>query len=202
MTGRIDRINRIVLTLLGIVVLGAGVAGLLVGAGVFGSSAAHTALVTDATRSYAHRNAGWYWGAFAGSAVLVAVLALWWLIAQSGSSRVASLQLEIDRSRGTTRLLGTALTAAVEDDVAAYHDVENATARLLGSSREPILRLDVAIAESADIPALRLRLETEAIPRARQAASVHDLPVWLRLDIATGRSGPPGRGDRVARDVH
>lgn len=185
MTNRIDRINRIVLILLGAIFLGAGVVGLLVASGVFGQSAAHTSLVTDGMRSYAHDNAAWYWGAFAGGAFLVAALALIWLFAQSGSSRVSSLQLEIDRSRGATRLQSAALTGAVEDDISTYYGVNEATARLLGSSREPLLRLDVALDESADIGAIRDRLETQAIPRVRQAASVLDLPVWLRLEIAS-----------------
>jgi hypothetical protein len=193
MTNRIDRINRILLILLGAIFLAAGVIGLLVATGVFGQTAAHTQLVTDGMQQYAHDNAGWYWGAFAGGAFLVAALALIWLFAQSGSSRVSSLQLEIDRSRGATRLQSSALTGALEDDVTTYHGVNDATARLLGSSREPLLRLDVALDESADIGAIRERLEKQAIPRVRQAASVHDLPVWLRLEIATTAAVRPGR---------
>lgn len=193
MTNRIDRINRIVLILLGSIFLGAGVVGLLVAAGVFGQSAAHTALVTAGMRDYAHDNASWYWGAFAGGAFLVAALALIWLFAQSGSSRVSSLQLETDRSRGATRLQSSALTSALEDDVTTYHGVNDATARLLGTSREPLLRLDVALDQSADIGAIREQLETQAIPRVRQAASVLDLPVWLRLEIASTTAVQRGR---------
>src|SRR3954447_18021598 len=193
MTNRIDRINRILLILLGAIFLAAGVIGLLVAAGVFGQTAAHTSLVTDGMRNYAHDNAGWYWGAYAGGAFLLAALALIWLFAQSGSSRISSLQLETDRSRGATRLQSSALTDAVEDDVTAYHGVHDATARLLGSAREPLLRLDVSLDESADIGSVRDRLETQAIPRVRQAASVHDLPVWLRLEIASAAAGRPGR---------
>jgi hypothetical protein len=185
MTNRIDRINRVLLIVLGLVFLGAGVAGLLVATGVFGQTAAHTSLVTEGMRDYAHDNDSWYWGTWAGGAFLLAALALLWLLAQSGSSKVSSLQLEIDRSRGSTRLQSTALTNALEDDVTAYHGVNDATARILGSAHEPLLRLDVSLDESADIGSIRERLETQAIPRVRQAASVLDLPVWLRLEIAT-----------------
>jgi hypothetical protein len=184
-TNRIDRINRILLIVLGLIFLGAGVGGLLVAAGVFGQPAARTSLVTEGMRDYAHANDAWYWGAFAGGAFLLAALALIWLLAQSGSSRVSSLQLETDRSRGATRLQSAALTNALEDDVTTYQGVNDATARILGSAHDPLLRLDVAVDESADIGAIRERLETQAIPRVRQAASVLDLPVWLRLEIAT-----------------
>jgi hypothetical protein len=193
MTNRIDRINRIVLIVLGAIFLAAGVIGLLVAAGVFGQSASRTSLVTEGMQTYAHDNAGWYWGAFAGGAFLLAALALCWLLAQSGSSRVSSLQLEIDRSHGSTRLQSAALTSALEDDVTAYHGVNDATARILGSAHEPLLRLDVAVDESADIGTIRERLETQAIPRVRQAASVLDLPVWLRLEIAS-TTGTSRRG--------
>lgn len=193
MTNRIDRINRILLIVLGLIFLGAGVGGLLVAAGVFGQAAAHTSLVTEGMRDYAHANDGWYWGAWAGGAFLLAVLSLWWLLAQSGSSRVSSLQLEVDRSRGSTRLQSAALTDALEDDVTAYHGVNEATARILGSPREPLLRLDVALDASADIGSIRERLETQAIPRVRQAASVLDLPVWLRLEIASTAATRKGR---------
>lgn len=185
MTNRIDRINRILLIVLGLIFLGAGVAGLLVATGVFGQTAAHTSLVTGGMRDYAHHNDSWYWGAWAGGAFLVAALALIWLLAQSGSSKVSSMQLEIDRSHGSTRLQTAALTNALEDDVTAYHGVNDATARILGSPDDPLLRLDVALDQSADIGSIRERLETQAIPRVRQAASVLDLPVWLRLEIAT-----------------
>jgi hypothetical protein len=201
MTNLIDRVNRLVLIILGAIFLGAGVGGLLVAAGVFGQTAAHTSLVTDGMRDYAHANDSWYWGAWAGGAFLLAALGLWWLAAQSGSSRVSSLQLEIDRSRGATRLQTSALTDALEDDVATYSGVNDATARILGSAHEPLLRLDVALDESADIGSIRERLETQAIPRVRQAASVLDLPVWLRLEIASAAATRSTAGNRPHREV-
>jgi hypothetical protein len=179
----------VLLIVLGVLLLGAGVAGVLVGSGVFGRNASTTPLITDSMRAYAHHHAGWYWGGIAGGSVLVTALALWWLIAQSGSSRVSSLQLEVDRSHGITRLMSSAVTTALADEVAAYHGVDDASARILGSPRQPLLRLDVALDDSADIGAVRERVETQAVPRVRQAVSVSDLPIWLRLEIAVSRRG-------------
>ena len=190
MTNRIDRINRILLIVLGLIFLAAGVGGLLVAAGVFGQTAAHTKLVTQGMHDYAHANDGWYWGAFAGGAFLLAALALIWLLAQSGRHGCRRCNWKSTAAAARPDCRSTALTNALEDDVTAYQGVNDATARILGSAQEPLLRLDVAIDQSADIAAIRERLETQAIPRVRQAASVLDLPVWLRLEIATAAPAP------------
>jgi hypothetical protein len=184
MTATIDRVNRVLLTLLGLICLAGGVIILLLSVRVFGDSPADQPILRPDTRAFADRNAGWFWAAVGIGAGLLALLALRWLIAQARTQRVAALNLEPNRGIGHTRVSSGALGEAVEDEVERIRGVSRASARMLGKPAQPLLRLDVKLADDADLGYVRSRIEQDTVPHARQAVSMAQMPVWVRLAVA------------------
>lgn len=185
MRSRVDSVNRVLLFLLGLIALAGGIVILLLSSFVFGHKWANKPVLQQQTRNFADRNAGWFWTAIGIGAGVLALLALRWLLAQASTSRVGALNLEADPRGGRTRLTTGALGEAVEDEVERFHGVDRASARVLGKSTDPLLRLDVKVADDGDLGYLRSRLEQDAVPNARQAVGIPDLPVWVRLAVAS-----------------
>jgi hypothetical protein len=184
MTAGIDRVNRVLLFLLGLITLAGGVVILLLSARVFGDDQADQPLLRSDTRAFADRNAGWFWTAIGIGAGVIALLALLWLFAQARTQRVASLNLEPNRSQGHTKLSTGALSDAVEDEVERVRGVSRASARVMGKPGQPLLRVDVKVADDGDLGYIRSRLEEDMVPHARQAVGMGRLPVWVRLAVA------------------
>ena len=81
-------------TLLALLLLvGAGF-GLALRFGVFGTARANQPLLLPAARRFAHRNTGWFWLVLAAVVVVLALLALRWLLQQVGTDRVRELDLK------------------------------------------------------------------------------------------------------------
>lgn len=184
MTNRIDRVNRFLLTLLGVVCAGGGVVVLLLGFEVFGADWARRPLLQPETRDFADRNAGWFWLVVGVGIGVLALLALWWLLAQASTARVGTLQVDPPRPDGGTRLSAGAVTDAVSEEIEGYRGVSGVNARLLGARTSPTLRLDVALEESADLGQVRSRIEQGALPRVRQATDPVQMPAQVRLRVA------------------
>ncbi|GLZ08609.1 hypothetical protein Acsp03_60750 [Actinomadura sp. NBRC 104412] len=186
-----SRINHVGLTLLGLILLAAGVAALARGLGAFGGTAASEPLITGAMRRYAAEQA-WFWPVVAACGVVLALLGLLWLMAQGRSERLPALTLDEDTGEGSTHLSDKAVTKALEDEIAAYPGVRNVSARLLGRSKRPRLRLNVTYGWDADLVALRRRIDEEAVDRLRTALERESLPTVVRLSLVPG-----GHGRRV-----
>jgi hypothetical protein len=184
MTARVDRVNRVLLILLGLLCIAAGVMIFLVGGGVFGDDQRHKVLLRLAMRNWVDDHA-WLWIIIGVASGILALLAIRWLWSQASTKRVLALQLEPDRSHGHTRLAAGALNEAVAEELERIRGVSGASARLLGSPRDPLLRLDVKLNEDADLGFIRSRIEEDTVPHARTAASLNQLPVQLRLSVAS-----------------
>ena len=182
MKARIDSVNRFLLALLGLLALAGGVVILLLSVRVFGDEQADQPLLRPATRDFADRNP-WLWIAIGIGAGILALLALYWLLTQASTQRVSSMNLEPDRKAGHTRLSTGALGDAVEDEIEQIRGVDRASARVLGSSNNPTLRVDVKVADDGDLGYIRSRLEQDTVPNARQAVGLGQLPVWVRLAV-------------------
>jgi len=68
--------------------------GLALSFGVFGTARANQPLLLPAARRFAHRNTGWFWLVLAAVVVVLALLALRWLLQQVGTDRVRELDLK------------------------------------------------------------------------------------------------------------
>ncbi|GGU98788.1 hypothetical protein GCM10010182_14450 [Actinomadura cremea] len=174
------RANRTGLILLGVVLLGAGGTGLARGAGLFGAET--TPVLSSGVRSFAEDNA-WFWPVIAAVAVVLALLGVLWLIGQIRTHRVPELALEPDPRGGKTRLSARAVTGALQREIEEYPGVRRVRARLLGTSRDPELRLNVTYGQRADPADLRRRIQEEGVPRLCAALERDTVPTVVRLRL-------------------
>ena len=148
----------------------------------FDSSTRSVSVLTDDIRSYPEQYA-WFWWAVAAVLLVIALLALRWLLIQLRTDRVGSLS--IDRSgQGETMLRGGALTHAVEEDVESFRGVRRASASLRGRPDRPTCRIVVDLDGRGNVGDVRDQVESTAVPHLRQALEDQDVPVDVRLRLA------------------
>lgn len=133
MSRRVDTANRTVLALLGLLLLGGGAVGLAASFGSFGDPPP----VLPGTARRFEDQQPWFWWAVAGVCLLVALLALRWLLAQLHTDRVTRLDLTRDDREGRTVVHAGALTAAVEEEAQSLRGVVGASARLVEARDRP-----------------------------------------------------------------
>ena len=178
-TRRVDTANRVVLVLLGVLLVAAGGLGLAVSLGAFGDRRATDPVLTEEVRTFPAEEP-WFWWAVAGIALLTALLAAVWLVAQLRNHRVSRLDQTTDARAGSTSLHAGALTEAVEDEVEGIAGVTSASARLYDQPRLG-LALTVSMIDTADLDALRTRLENDVVTHLRDAVSDPNFPVDIEL---------------------
>jgi hypothetical protein len=184
------RTNRSALALIGLLLLAAGVAGLVVSFGGLGAEARGESVLDPATRSFAATH-DWFWIAVAAAALLVAILALLWLRAQLSTNRVRTMNLESDRSRGTTRLEVAALERACADELQSRRGIGRARAIMLGSGYAPRLVLFISLDGREDLGAVDRAVQSDILPKIRQALESPDLPVRIEYAMARQTGRPP-----------
>ena len=171
--------NRTVLALIGLVLLAAGVGGLLLSLNLIADGTGQWPVVPDSVVEFATSTSWLPWAA-AAAAVVVALLGLWWLLAQFRVDWPGQLDLTGDRPDGTTTLAAGALTDAVEEDAASIRGVTGASANLRS---QPTRRLDLTVnlAAFADLGEVRRRLEQQTAARTRQVIDQPNLPIRIEL---------------------
>lgn len=180
-----DRTNRVVLAIFGLLVLAVGVAGLIASLGRFGTAFQQKALFTNRVSRYIGEHGSWLWPVIAVACALIALLMLRWIyVLIASTDRADDIMIRGDHDAGRTVLRPEALAAAVRDEITTYHGVSSAKARVLGDSGDIRLIVTVAIFTTADIPALRQRIETQALAHARRALGKSDLPIRMFLDVS------------------
>ncbi|NYH86547.1 hypothetical protein SAMN05421678_108130 [Actinopolymorpha cephalotaxi] len=173
--------NRVGLALVGLVLLLAGAAGLARGLNLlprmFGPASGP--VIDPATVRFGVEQK-WFWPALAVVAIVLALLALWWLASQTRVDSLRNLRLEPDSRQGVTNLPGKAVTAAIENDLADSPYLHRGHARLTGSAAHPRLHLHVVLDHDADPAAARARID-QALARVRQAVELDELPTTVEL---------------------
>jgi hypothetical protein len=168
-----------VLFLLGLLLAAAGGLGLALSLGAFGDRRATNPVLPENVHTFPEKEP-WFWWAMAALALLIAVLALVWLMAQLRTSRVSRLDLTTDAREGYTTLHAGALTQAVEDEVRGMPGVTGASARVEDHPRRE-LSLTVGMTDTADIDALRTQLENGVVAHVREAVGDPEFPVAIEL---------------------
>lgn len=180
-----DRTNRIALSLFGLLVLLAGAAGMTASAGGFSAGFSRRVLFDNRASSYIGAHGTWLWPATAFVCLLLFLAALRWLLALLVSTdRAGDITLPGSKDQGTTTLPPGALTGALAGEIESYHGVDAAKGRVIGDASHPQIVLTVTAAQTADLPALHRRLQTQALAHARQALGRADLPIQLDLDVS------------------
>ena len=212
-----DRTNRVLLALIGLLALAIGAGGLLISGGVVGKRFSRRLVTDNQFVRYFASHGGWLWPTIAGVAFLILLLTLFWLLRLLFSTdRAGDIALpsahpskresraqrlrdhaagaagaagapERDHATGRTSVSASALSQAVAQEIDTYHGVLATRARVLGEPAAPSLVIEVKASRRADLPALVLRIEQEAISHAREALESPGLPV--KLDIAVTDKG-------------
>ena len=184
-----DRLNRWLLLLLSIVLIGAGGYGLARGYEAFGAEQAGQPLLGEPLRLWVSRNENLFWPAVLVVCVAVAYLALRWLVAQFRARRLSELELTSEGSKGSTRLRAAGAAQALAEDIEGYPEVTAASARLLHDGQRPEVDVRVDVHDDADVPGVRDRIEEQALRRFCQALEVPDVSATVNIRLA----GPTSR---------
>jgi hypothetical protein len=186
MSMRANVINRVVLTVLGLLLLTVGALGLALGAGAFGAWRA-TYPVLPLKVSTFPDGRPWFWWAVGAVLFLVAVLALLWLLAQFKTDRTTRVDCTTDARDGYTLVHARALTKAVEDEALGITGVTSASANVQRRRRQHLF-LRLGLADSADLGEVRTRLEDEVVAHLRAGVGDPEFPVTIELRPGSGKT--------------
>jgi hypothetical protein len=196
-------VNRTLLAVAGIVLLGGGLLALIGGLNLDARwhlglphgwpwTDPHQAVLTDAERTR-WRGSSWWWPVvFAGLAV-AALLALWWLLAQLGRRRAGDLPVPSPlpenrsrRHRSGTLVRGTALARAIGLDAEQLPGLSGARARMLGRATRPQAWLGLTLTPGAGAREVLRSLAEGPVARARSSTGLAGLPVEVRIRAEGG----------------
>lgn len=185
MTRHTAKVSRAGLLIIGLILLlGAGAflaRALKASTAVLGSP--HAALLTQGQVQYPTKNS-WVWPVVAAGSFVIAVLALWWMAAQTRTRTVRRLPLEPDRLHGTTTLRADTATGAMTDELKSHPGIRASDALLHGSATAPGLQLRVTAENRADPGLVRAGIESEVLPHLRGALELDKIPTVLRLQFS------------------
>ncbi|MGW8380542.1 alkaline shock response membrane anchor protein AmaP [Streptomyces sp. ODS28] len=191
-------VNRVLLGLVGLVLLGAGLAALAGGLDLFKRGKVSVpgwwpwarpgdVLLTAHDRTQ-WRAEGWWWPVvFVVLGVLV-VLFLWWLLAQSRRRRLN--EVLVDSGDGAGALVrGRALEDVVAAEAESMKGVGRARVSLVGRKRtRPRARVGLLLEPHAEPAAAVAGLRGTALEHARASAGLDRLPAEVRLRCARHRA--------------
>lgn len=190
MGARADRLNRALLSLLGLLLSAVGVSGLLFGSGALGEQYVQRRLLLPDLVSFVEDEALWLWPLLALLALLLALLALRYLLLQLRTDRVDAVDLTDRRNHGETWIDAAAVTDALVDAVEACPGVESASARLIRVRRREQLLLYVRLADRADVGQARRALGDGPLTDLRRVLGEAGCPqVRVELEPSTKGNG-------------
>lgn len=168
MTPRVDRINRVLLILIGSLLVIVGVLALLQSGSVFGSARAKSPVVTDPTAHWYGVNGSWFWPTVGAIMLVVAGLCVWWVSAQIRTQ--GSTRIELDHGHdGTVTASATALAECVEIDTTAQPGIARARAKLSSVGAENRLHLTLWVEPPYDITDAVARVTNTVLPHLAYA---------------------------------
>lgn len=192
------RLNRAWLTVIGLLLLLASLAGLLIGTGLLtrlGRSAGLTVnRPAPSNRPFGSGTAAafglpWVAGLVALVGVVLALLALAWLVAQIPRTNQAKpFRLHDDAQDGLTRCDPNVLTKAVEAQITALPDVNHASAVLRGTVQQPDLTVRVTASDRADLPQLLDTLQTRIAADVGDALDTQLKRLGVQVEIGTTKT--------------
>jgi hypothetical protein len=180
-----DRVERATFSILGLLLLAAGLYALLRGLGTFGSGSSDDPLVSDSTRGFLGDHESWWWAAGAAAAVLSVLAGVALLRRQLRAvPRRGADPLVRRRDDGVTRVDRGALTGALEDELEHLPDVDRATARLVRAGTHPLVDVRLQVSDDADLGDVRGAVEDHALERFRQALETDQLAAQVHVKLA------------------
>lgn len=173
--------NRFLLGLLGLVLLVAGAAAIVVHLGFVPRVDRDAALVPGTALPPT-----WVLVVVAAAAVVIALLCVRWLVAQVPRRRVATWRWA--EAAGATRITTSTAAAPFADEVTGYPGVRKVEALLTGPHTAPRLALVVRAHGDADLRGIRRRIDDEGLPRLREALDAPDLHATVEFRMTSSKT--------------
>jgi hypothetical protein len=175
------RLNRVLLGVLGLVLLAGGAFAVVTHYGLLPGLEPDSPLTPPLLDPPT-----WAWYATAAVAIVLGLLCLRWILAQLTSSpKTHTWRYEQDPAQGRTELAASAAIAPFVDEVTAYPGVHAVRATLAGRREAPALAMVVSAEQDGDLSAIRHRIDSEGLPRLRQALDLDEVPVTIEFRFST-----------------
>lgn len=191
------RLNRAWLTVIGIVLLSAGLLVVSIGTGLLAPAASmvglRSAQPVPSNRLFGAATTSafaltWVAVLTAVAGLVLALLGLAWLIAQIPRSNEAKpFRLHDDAETGLTRCAPSVLTAAIEAQVKTLPGVQDASAVLRGTAQQPELTMKVTASDKTDLPQLLATLQDRVAADLGSALDTQVRRLGVQLEIATAK---------------
>ncbi|MER5376229.1 alkaline shock response membrane anchor protein AmaP [Streptomyces sp. NPDC002553] len=192
-------LNRTLLALAGLVLLGGGLLILVAGLDLYrrhdlappaGWPLTHPAdvLLGSADRARWSSQGWWWWPAVIAALVLTALLALWWLLAQLSRHRPGSLPVGGTPPQEGVELRDRALSEAIANEAGALPGVGHAGVLITGRPGRHHTRIKLTLTPEGTPGATLGALCEGPIGTARRSTGLIDMPAEVRLQVS--RHGP------------
>lgn len=168
------RLNRTLVALLGVVLLGVG--------GV--AALAYVDRPDVALLPPLGPVPPWAPVAVGAAGVVVGLLSIRWLLAQFARGPKIHLWRSVEET-GATRFTPSIAITPFTEEVAALPAVRSASATLGGTRDAPTLAVVITAEPRSDLREIRRSLATETVPRLRQALDLETLPVTVEFRFST-----------------
>ncbi|MBF4137207.1 MULTISPECIES: alkaline shock response membrane anchor protein AmaP [Streptomyces] len=187
MTGVRTKVNRVLLTLAGLLLVVAGGATLAVGLGLKPPSwwiydDRHEVLLTGANRTR-WRDEGWWWPVVIAVLAVLLLLALWWLSAELRRHRLAVLAVDTGDGDGA-EVRGRAVEDALGDEAERLPGVDRARVLLRGRRDSPEVRAGLRLEPAAGPRETLECLVGRGLRNARGSLGRDELPAEVVLKAA------------------
>ncbi|MEU0969922.1 alkaline shock response membrane anchor protein AmaP [Streptomyces sp. NPDC005917] len=188
-------LNRTLLALTGLVLLGGGLLILFAGLDLYRRhdlvpppgwplTTPGDVLLGSADRARWSNQGWWWWPAVIAALALVALLALWWLLAQLRRSRPGPLPVGGTPPQEGVELRGSALSDAIGAEAGALPGFEHAVVRITGRPAHPRTHVRLTLTPHT-APGAGLGTFCEGPLRtARRSTGLTDMPTEARLQVA------------------
>ncbi|HET6290528.1 MAG TPA: alkaline shock response membrane anchor protein AmaP [Amycolatopsis sp.] len=178
------RLNRTLLAFFGLVLIAAGAFTLLTHFGELTVLSPESALVAGTRQPPT-----WVLYVAAAVAVVLGLLVLRWLVAQlTHKPKTHTWRFDTDPAAGRTELAAGIAIEPFVTEVTNYPGVHAAHATLAGTRDTPAVALVISAEQDGDVTEIRRRIDTDGLPRLRQALDLDALPatVEFRFSAKTG----------------
>lgn len=181
MTNRPAKLNRALLTVIGLLLLVAGAFILLTAFGVWPWLPARQRLLPTGTTL-----ASWAPYVVVVVAILLGLACLPWLAAQTiRRPKTNTWRLADDPDTGVTTISNTTAVDPLETDIENHQGVRSAHAWLTGHPADPHLVVRVRTEHDTQLDTLRDEIHGHALPRLRQALALEQLPTTVHIEPTT-----------------
>ncbi|GAB3299525.1 alkaline shock response membrane anchor protein AmaP [Epidermidibacterium keratini] len=159
----VDRINRVVLAVVGIIVAAAGIAIVLHSSGALGRDRAGSPVVSSPTAAWYADNGSWLWPTVGVVGLVVIGLCVWWISAQLRTR--GTERLELGRSQeGALSVSVSHLEDCIERDATEYDEIRRARAKVSVEDDVVLVALTLSVGPPYDVARAIARVTGTVLP--------------------------------------